>query len=513
MSLKRNAALWILWVGLTLAGGGALAAIVYVGGDRDLFLIGDTTGAHHQIEVACDACHTSETFADAETIQKDMNKACLSCHADELDVANDSHPVKKFRDPRNFRRREALDALYCTTCHAEHVPEETRVGAVTLPMDYCMACHQDVFENRPSHQGSDFTTCASAGCHNFHDNVALYEDFLVKYADMPDFAAHPVIGFSARSRATPVADALASDDARARMIAYLKTLGEDDDDAAEEADERLAAVLTADDALAPAAYLTAGAVAEWAGSKHALGGVNCAGCHAPEAAADDLAAIEAEWIAEPGMDTCVSCHKREVGSFREGKHGMRFHPELPDPREAPENTLLAALTAMFRDAPLGPMPVAEARLPMKPDAMDRAAGTCTACHAPHESNLAFAAVEACASCHDDDHTRAYFTSPHFRLWEAEMAGTGAPGTGVSCGDCHMPKVELRRGNFFVTHNQNAYLRPNEKMIRPVCLSCHGLGFAIDALADPELVENNFNGRPSAHVPSIDWAVSRTQRRQ
>ena len=49
----------------------------------------------------------------------------------------------------------------------------------------------------------------------------------------------------------------------------------------------------------------------------------------------------------------------------------------------------------------------------------------------------------------------------------------------------MFKVE-RRGTIFTSHNQSDGLRPNEKMIRPVCLDCHGLGFAIDALADDDL---------------------------
>ena len=49
----------------------------------------------------------------------------------------------------------------------------------------------------------------------------------------------------------------------------------------------------------------------------------------------------------------------------------------------------------------------------------------------------------------------------------------------------MFKVE-RRGTIFTSHNQNDGLRSNEKMIRPVCLDCHGLGFAIDALADDDL---------------------------
>ena len=46
------------------------------------------------------------------------------------------------------------------------------------------------------------------------------------------------------------------------------------------------------------------------------------------------------------------------------------------------------------------------------------------------------------------------------------------------------------------------------MIRPVCLDCHGLGFAIDALADADLVARNFRGKPSVHVESIEWALRR-----
>ena len=58
------------------------------------------------------------------------------------------------------------------------------------------------------------------------------------------------------------------------------------------------------------------------------------------------------------------------------------------------------------------------------------------------------------------------------------------------------------------HNQNATLRPADKMLRPVCLRCHGLGFATDALADAALVRNNFNGAPQVQVQSIRMAVER-----
>ena len=46
------------------------------------------------------------------------------------------------------------------------------------------------------------------------------------------------------------------------------------------------------------------------------------------------------------------------------------------------------------------------------------------------------------------------------------------------------------------------------MIRPVCMECHGLGFAIDALADENLIRSNFSGKPAVHVPSIELAKKR-----
>lgn len=479
---KRNALLWVVWLAATLVAGSAIASVTFFGGSRELLLIGQTTGAHHQIEMQCDACHTSGFFADARTIARNMNKACLNCHKDELKVSNDSHPVKKFRDPRNADRRAVLDALYCTTCHAEHVEEVTRPVAVTKPLDYCAACHQDVGKDRPSHKGLSFETCASGGCHNFHDNTALYEDFLARHLDMPDFAAKPVLAFFAADRAAPA------------------TLGATKPPAP----------------LAPAERLTDEAVAAWQGSGHARAGVNCAGCHAPkQAKSGDLDAIAASWIESPNLAVCAGCHKREASTFREGKHGMRLHPELPKPRHPGDKrgplAFLGEYAALFDDAPMTPMPVAEARIPMKPNAAQRTIGTCNACHAPHDVDIRHAAVEACAGCHDDPHTRAYFASPHYSLWQAEIAGDGAPGSGVSCADCHMPKLEVRGGGVYTTHNQNAYLRPNEKMIRPVCLSCHGIAFAIDALADPELVDRNFNGQPSRHVESVDWVAKRARK--
>jgi hypothetical protein len=49
------------------------------------------------------------------------------------------------------------------------------------------------------------------------------------------------------------------------------------------------------------------------------------------------------------------------------------------------------------------------------------------------------------------------------------------------------------------------------MLRPVCLECHGLGFAMDALADRARIADNFSGPPSvpsAKVASLDMVRAR-----
>jgi hypothetical protein len=60
----------------------------------------------------------------------------------------------------------------------------------------------------------------------------------------------------------------------------------------------------------------------------------------------------------------------------------------------------------------------------------------------------------------------------------------------------------------VQHDPSDNLRPSDKMLRTVCLSCHGPGFAIDALADADLVARCFNGRPTVHVETLSMVASR-----
>ncbi|MCH6258636.1 cytochrome c3 family protein [Puniceicoccaceae bacterium K14] len=427
------------------------AVVVYFvtdssGGNSDAhFLPGDTSHGHHQIEMKCSVCHT-----DFEGVKQN---ACTQCHAEELEKANDSHPDTKFLDPRNADRLESINAVRCITCHQEHKPEETIKMGVTVPEDYCFYCHQDIAEVRPSHEGMGYETCATAGCHNYHDNSALYEDFIIKHLEDAPHKESPKVAdrtfyhnWAAEHETTP---------------------------------------LTSKDRDVPdGAHYTQSDVYDWERTAHAAMGINCAACHSesPETANND----NLDWQAIPDHTSCQDCHAYETKTFLQGKHGMRLAQDL------------------------SPMTPGMAKIPMNPAAAHREL-SCVSCHGAHTFDTQFAAAESCMQCHDDQHTNSYKNSKHYQLWLDEVNGTAPAGSGVSCATCHMPRIEVQEfGETFtrVQHNQNETLRPNEKMIRPVCLDCHGLGFAIDALADPILIENNFSSPSSVHIDSVEMVGKR-----
>lgn len=415
------------------------------GPDPTAFLPGRTSHGHYQIELACTACHTP--------LMGVKEDACIACHGAELKLANDSHPKAKFTDPRNADLLLQLDAANCVTCHREHVPEQTRAMGVTLPDDYCFHCHQDTVKERESHRNYAFNSCATAGCHNYHDNSALYEDFLAKHLKEPAHketqavASRGLAEFLAAAGRTP-----------------QPALGEGDADA-------------------PAGVKSGpGVLQDWVDTAHARAGINCADCHNVE----NPVTRSLAWTDQPGHAACAKCHKEETDGFLAGKHGMRLAQNL------------------------SPMTPAQARLPMQAGAAHRDLN-CVSCHGMHRFDTRQAATDSCLGCHDDAHSRAYRTSPHFALWQDELSGKAAPGTGVSCATCHLPReVHERDGErrVLVQHNQNLNLRPNEKMIRTVCLNCHGLEFTLDALADAALVRTNFTGRPAHHVESLDLVARR-----
>lgn len=438
---------WIVWC---LATAGLVVYLAYsltmqpVSAART-FLPGVTTHGHYQIELQCQECHSPGMGV--------LQDACTRCHSAELKRSNDTHPRSKFTDPSKRHMLTELDARSCLSCHQEHVPDQTLAMGVSLPGDYCWHCHDDIGEERPSHKDLAYDSCSTAGCHNYHDNRALFEGFLIKHADEPEMLDEQLVAL--RTFSTSWAEEHAED---------RRNLNATDQDAPAE--------IEVDEAL----------LTEWATTAHAAAGINCSACHTGD---------NGEWFNELSHDACRECHETQVDGFLASRHGMRLASGL------------------------SPMTPGQARLPMNHSSFHSELN-CVACHGSHEFDTGYAAAEACLKCHNDEHSKAYVGSPHHELWKAETAGEGDPGSGVSCATCHMPRVDEGDG-LAVQHNQNAYLRPNEKMARPVCGSCHGLQYSLDSLADTELIKKNFVGPPEGHVESLDmakaWADERARLRE
>lgn len=459
MAGTQQAWTWAAWAAGSLLFAGWLAWAFWVPQGPTLFMPGELTRGHHQFADKCSVCHTSP-LGGTEVLET----ACLDCHGDVRKKPFDSHPRAKFKDPRNADRLVHIDALHCTTCHREHRPEITLANGLTQPKDLCFHCHAEVAEERPSHAGMAFNTCSAAGCHNFHDNRALYTNFLVKHVDEPALLASPQIP----ERQFGELFATLEDYPLHRFPAQPLTL----------AQVRFPEGQGGDDALQ----------ADWLASAHARAGVGCQGCHrTPDADGQQDA-----WQDKPGQAACAQCHATETRAFGKGLHGMRPAVGLP------------------------PMTPAQARLPMRPEAAHQTV-SCVSCHAAHRFDTLRAAGQACLQCHADEHSLAWEDSPHGKLWLAEQAGEAPGGSGVSCATCHMPREEQQISDWMsrivVEHNQSAVLSPNSRMLRPVCLHCHGMGFSLDALADRALIANNFRGEPRVHVETMELARAEKARRE
>lgn len=453
---------WLAWavINLMIVGFFAYAIVAPASVVKSSLLPGDTTHGHYQIEMDCDACHSPTTDQQPHSSSNLMQDACNRCHADQLTLANDTHPAAKFNDPTNADRLLILNAQDCLTCHREHVPDQTSQSGLTVPTDYCWHCHQDVAESRPSHEGMKFDSCATAGCHNYHDNRALYEKFLDEHHGEPDYM----------SVATLPKRNLAERWSAERWSAEnpeLKQLVHSQNDAPLSAKRNTLII------------------PEWAESTHAAVGVNCRQCHGQI----DESSID-QWQDSVAMRACEACHQRESESFVRGKHGMRLGSDL------------------------SPMTPAHARLPMHSDAAHREL-TCNACHSGHTFDTEYAAVQACKNCHADAHTLAYENSSHAELWRSELSGDSPVGSGVSCATCHMPRISDGH-EVWVSHDQNANLRPSETMARDVCANCHGLEFSLSSLADPALTANCYSSEPDTRIKSVqmahDWFAQRAAAR-
>jgi len=471
--MSKSKIQWLLWLLISIGAGGYFSFVLLKSEDKSLFLPGPATHGHHQIELACDSCH-GDSWGGEDVIQD----ACVGCHADDLDESHDSHPKSKFTDPRNADRLSIIDARYCAACHVEHNEEIVGSMGVTLPEDFCFRCHESIGEDRARHKDLEFDSCASAGCHNYHDNRALYEDFLVEHAHGESFD-------NASWRAS-LSD-LQAKLAKARAEKTALTSADLSDLVVAEMDQLL--------------------IQEWESSLHALSEVSCDACHAQNGE---------QWQNKPALDVCSDCHEEAFESFTKGKHGMRFAlVDLKSLTLAKEENSLSPETSAQEasGANNSLMSPSMARLPMKPESHGKELN-CNSCHIPHDYKPKFSQVEACLGCHDDEHSVAYTNSKHYQSFVASNEQPDSVellSRSVTCATCHMPSVESEEGgNVYTDHNQNHNLRPNEKMIRSVCMNCHSLQFSLNALADEMLIKNNFSGTSNVHVESIDWSIKRLE---
>lgn len=464
MSISNTQFIWIVWLVGSLIAAAYLANTLFQGVDKTSFMPGPLSNGHYQLTEKCEVCH-ADAFGGEKDTGEVLQAACIKCHGDERKKPQDSHPLAKFKDPRNADRLEKINALRCVTCHTEHRMEITLKDGLTQPLDVCFQCHEDIAEDRPTHEGMPFNSCKDSGCHNYHNNRALYTKFLLKHKDKP---AH---------------------------LERTKLPGREYSELLDEVmdyprDRYPVKQLSIADSDAPGdVKVSDNTVRDWLETSHARSGVNCTACHSMEV---EPGSGQSVWINSPTQKSCAQCHGLEIRRFGKGKHGMR--------------------TA----ADLSPMSPGKARLPMSTKVSHKEMD-CNSCHGGHRYDVKKAAVEACLECHNDKHSLAYKESKHYELWQAELDGTAKPNTGVSCATCHMSRINFDvsewSSRIMVDHNQSANLSPNSKMIRSSCLHCHGLGFSLDALADTELINRNFNDNPSVHVKSIELAKEDMERRK
>lgn len=222
--------------------------------------------------------------------------------------------------------------------------------------------------------------------------------------------------------------------------------------------------------------------AQWQTSVHALNDVNCASCHQNNETN--------EFVASPNHESCQSCHEQSVDTFLLSKHGIRLLEEK---------------------SPLTPT---MARLPMKHDVMDKQMN-CNACHSVHSADTVEASVDACLTCHNDNHSLNYQNSRHAELF-AESKELPRPGVGaVSCATCHLPRVvddRLETPVVHVNHNNTYNLKPQDRMVGDVCMNCHGVEYSYNSIFDPELVEANFDRSPTLEMQTFDLMKAAEARR-
>ena len=222
----------------------------------------------------------------------------------------------------------------------------------------------------------------------------------------------------------------------------------------------------------------------WEGSAHALNDINCSSCHNNEETN--------EFVAKPDQESCRTCHEQAVDTFLLGKHGIRL---------------------LEGQQPLQPK---LARLKMHEEAFDKQM-TCNTCHDVHSVDTMQASVDSCLTCHNDTHSVNYKNSRHAELFAADQGKELArpSSESVSCATCHMARHEVKKGDskvILVNHNNTYNLKPRDRMVKEVCMNCHGIEYSYNSIFDDELVEADFDKPPTMEHESFELMRAAEERR-
>ena len=271
---------------------------------------------------------------------------------------------------------------------------------MTLPADFCAACHQDVARERPSHAGFAFD-----GLRRARGATASTTTAGSTRASSPGTSTSPRCS---PRRACPRAR-------RRRPEGHVA--------AARRRTRRR-----------PRAPRRARRGPRVGGQRARAGRRRCAACHdVPDGAT--------------GMGMERPARRRRLRRAATPHELARLRPRPARDARAPPGSR--------RSRPRWP------RLPMRPEARDVPLG-CESCHGAHAYDTRQAAVDACLGCHDDRHSRAYQATRHFhRSGSARSRARPRPGSGVSCATCHLPRrVDRQRGAdvIRVDHDQNDNLQ-------------------------------------------------------
>jgi len=313
--------------------------LAFATGARGVFQPGRASDGHHLIVEACGSCHVS--FGEVP------NEKCLACHRAQM--AENTHEPKMFDDPRWASTLATLDARRCVTCHGEH---GLRERAAATGRAACIGCHEDVPTVRASHRGRGADSCARAGCHNYHDNVALTGAYLKKHLAEPELLPSPSL--PERTQPAPLSRA-----------PQPETVGS----------------LPADPAI----------VARWQASAHAAASVGCPACHRDE---------RGRVLVSLDDRSCRACHESEVSTFLTGKHGARVGVGL-EPLRPRETRLPMKPASANQPREQG---CATCHDPHSVDTRRAAVDACLACHDDEHSRAFpktkhFTAGVTCATCH------------------------------------------------------------------------------------------------------------------